>query len=329
MWCGAVGVIVMLTLSLFAAPLAAEAQSPRKVHRIGFLWNSSPSLTPHLLEAFRHGLSERGYVEGEHFTIESRYAEGNPALLPGLAAEVVGLQVEVIVTSGAQAIQAVRQATSTIPIVMVAVGAPVEAGFVTSLARPGGNLTGLSLVAPELSGKRLELLKETVPALSHVAVLANPANPVTAVELRETQRAAQALQMQLHVVEVRGPQELDAAFSALRSLRADALMLLLDPMFISQRARLAELTATSRLPAMYALREDAEAGALMAYGPHFPDLFRQAATYVDKILTGAQPADLPVEQPTKYELVLNLKTARALGLTFPPHLLVLADKVIQ
>src|SRR5262245_47348708 len=329
MWCSAVGVIVMLTLSLLATPLAAEAQSPRKAHRIGFLWNSSPSLTSHLLEAFRHGLSERGYVEGEHFTIESRYAEGNPALLPGLAAEVVGLQVEVIVTSGAQAVQAVRQATNTIPVVMVAIGAPVEAGFVTSLARPGGNLTGLSLVAPELSGKRLELLKETVPALVHVAVLANPANPVTAVELRETQRAAQALQVQLHVMEVRSPHDLDTAFSALRSLRADALMLLLDPMFISQRARLAELTVTSRLPAMYALREDAEAGALMAYGPHFPDLFRRAATYVDKILKGAQPADLPVEQPTKYELVLNLKTARTLGLTFPPHLLVLADKVIQ
>ena len=329
MWCSAVGVIVTLTLSLLAVPLTAEAQSPRKVHRIGFLWNSSPSLTHHLLEAFRHGLHEHGYVEGEHFTIESRYAEGNPDLLPGLAAELVGLPVEVIVTSGAPAIQAVRQATSTIPVVMVAISAPVEAGFVTSLAHPGENLTGLSLVAPELSGKRLELLKETVPAISHVAVLANPANPVTAVQLHETQRAAQALHVQLHVVEVRGPQELDAAFAALRSLRADALMLLLDPMFISQRARLAELTAASRLPAMYALREDAEAGALMAYGPHFPDMFRQAATYVDKILKGAQPADLPVEQPTKYELVLNLKTAKALGITMPPSLLLLADEVIQ
>jgi putative ABC transport system substrate-binding protein len=286
-------------------------------------------LTHALLEAFRHGLSERGYVEGEHFTIESRYAEENPALLLGLAAEVVGLQVEVIVTSGAQAIQAVRQATSTIPVVMVAVGAPVEEGFVTSLARPGGNLTGLSLVSLELSGKRLELLKETVPALSHVAVLANPANPVTAAQLRETQRAAQALQVQLHVVEVRGPRDLDTAFSALRSLRAEAFMVLPDPLFYSLRARLTELTTTSRLPAMYAFREDTEAGALMAYGPNLPDMFRQAATYVDKILKGAKPADLPVEQPTKYELVLNLKTARALGLTFPPHLLVLADKVIQ
>jgi putative tryptophan/tyrosine transport system substrate-binding protein len=329
MWCSAVGVIVTLTLSLLAAPLAAEAQSPRKIHRIGFLWNSSPSLTLSLLEAFRHGLSERGYVEGEHFTLESRYAEGNPARLPGLAAEVVGLQVEVIVTSGTQAIQAVRQATSTIPVVMVAVGAPVEAGFVTSLAHPGGNLTGLSLMSPELSGKRLELLKETLPALSHVAVLANPANPITAAQLRETLRAAQALQVQLYVVEVRGPHELDTAFSTLRSLRAEAFIMLLDPLFISQRARLAKLTATSRLPAMFAFREDTEAGALMAYGPSFPDMFRQAATYVDKILKGAKPADLPVEQPTKYELVLNLKTARALGLTFPPHLLVLADKVIQ
>jgi putative tryptophan/tyrosine transport system substrate-binding protein len=237
--------------------------------------------------------------------------------------------VEVIVTSGSQAIQAVKQATSTIPVVMVASGDPVEAGFVTSLARPGGNLTGLSLVAPELSGKRLELLKETVPEISHVAVLANPANPITAAQMRETQRAAQALQVQLHVVEVRGRQELDNAFSAIRSLRADALIMLMDPMFISQRTRMVELTATSRLPAMYGLREDAEAGALMAYGPNFPDMFRRAATYVDKILKGAQPANLPVEQPTKYELVLNLKTARALGLAFPPHLLVLADNVIQ
>jgi putative ABC transport system substrate-binding protein len=212
---------------------------------------------------------------------------------------------------------------------MVASGDPVEAGFVTSLARPGGNLTGLSLVAPELSGKRLELLKETVPAISHVAVLANPANPLTAAQLRETQRAAQALQVQLHVVEVRGPPELDRAFSALRSLRADALIMLMDPLFMSQRTRMIALTATSRLPAMYGLREDAEAGALMAYGPNFPDMFRRAATYVDKILKGIKPGDLPVEQPTKYELVLNLKTAQALGLTFPPHLLVLADKVIQ
>ena len=322
MWCSAVGVIVTLTLSLLAAPLAAEAQSPRKVHRIGFLWNSSPSLTHHLLEAFRHGLHERGYVEGEHFTIESRYAEGNPARLPGLAAELVGLQVEVIVTSGAQAIQAVKHATSTIPVVMAVSGDPVETGFVTSLARPGGNLTGLSLVAPELSGKRLELLKEAVPALAHVAVLANPANPITAAQLRETQRAAQALQVQLHLVEVRGPHELDHAFSAIRSVPADALLVLLDPLFMSQRARLVELTATSRLPAMYAFREDAEAGALMAYGPSFPDMFRRAATYVDKILKGAKPADLPVEQPMKFELVINLKTAQALGLTFPPHLLV-------
>jgi ABC-type uncharacterized transport system substrate-binding protein len=329
MWCSAVGVIVTLTLSLLAAPLTAEAQSPRKVHRIGLLWNSSPSLTHHLLEAFRHGLHEHGYVEGEHFTIESRYAEGNPERLPGLAAELVHLPVAVIVTSGAQAIQAVKQATSTIPVVFAASSDPVEMGFVTSLARSGGNLTGLSLMAPELSGKRLELLKETVPELAHVAVLVNPANPNNAEQLRETQRAAQALQVQLHLVEVRSPQEIDHAFSALRSVPVGALLVLMDPLFLSQRARLVELTVTSRLPAMYALREDAEAGALMAYGPSFPDLFRRAATYTAKILKGAKPADLPVEQPMKYELVLNLKTARALGLTFPPHLLVWANKVIQ
>ena len=329
MWCSAVGVIVTLTLSLLAAPLTAEAQSPRKVHRIGLLWNSSPSLTHHLLEAFRHGLHEHGYVEGEHFTIESRYAEGNPDRLPGLAAELVNLPVAVIVTSGAQAIQAVKQATSTIPVVFAASSDPVEMGFVTSLARSGGNLTGLSLMAPELSGKRLELLKETVPELAHVAVLVNPANPNNAEQLRETQRAAQALQVQLHLVEVRSPQEIDHAFSAIRSVPVGALLVLMDPLFLSQRARLVELTVTSRLPAMYALREDAEAGALMAYGPSFPDLFRRAATYTAKILKGAKPADLPVEQPMKYELVLNLKTARALGLTFPPHLLVWANKVIQ
>ena len=329
MWCSAVGVIVTLTLSLLAAPLTAEAQSPRKVHRIGLLWNSSPSLTHHLLEAFRHGLHEHGYVEGEHFTIESRYAEGNPERLPGLAAELVNLPVAVIVTSGAQAIQAVKQATSTIPVVFAASSDPVEMGFVTSLARAGGNLTGLSLMARELSGKRLELLKETVPELAHVAVLVNPANPNIAAQLHETQRAAQALQVQLHLVEVRSPQEIDHAFSALRSVPVGALLVLMDPLFLSQRARLVELTVTSRLPAMYAFREDAEAGALMAYGPSFPDLFRRAATYTAKILKGAKPADLPVEQPMKYELVLNLKTARALGLTFPPHLLVWANKVIQ
>jgi putative ABC transport system substrate-binding protein len=328
MRCSVVGLLIF-ALGLLLAPFAAEAQSPSKAHRIGFLWNASPSLTHHLLEAFRHGLYERGYMEGKDLTIENRYAEGNPDLLPGLAAELVGLQVEIIVTSGSQAIQAVKHATSTIPVVMAVSGDPVETGFVTSLARPGGNLTGLSLVAPELSGKRLELLKETVPAISHVAVLVNPANLLTAAQMRETQRAAQALQVQLHLVEVRGSQDLDNAFSAIRSMRADAIIMLLDPIFISQRTRMVELTATSRLPAMYGFREDAEGGALMAYGPNFPDMFRRAATYVDKILKGAKPADLPVEQPTKYELVLNLKTARALGLTFPPHLLVWADKVIQ
>jgi len=322
--------MIIRALGFLWVPLVAAAQPSNTVHRIGFLWNSSPSLTHHFLEAFRYGLNERGYVEGTHFTIESRYAEGDPARLPGLAAELVGLPVAVIVTSGSQAIQAVKQATSTIPIVIAASSDPIETGFVTSLARPGENLTGLSLSAPELSGKRLELLKEAVPAIAHVAVLANPGNPSTAAQLRETQRAAQALAVQLHLVEVQGPQELDHAFAAIRSVPADALLVLSDPLFMSsQRARLAELTATSRLPAMYVFREDVEAGALMAYGPSFLDLFRRAATYVDKILKGAKPGDLPVEQPMKYELILNLKTAKALGLTFPPALLILADEVIR
>jgi putative ABC transport system substrate-binding protein len=325
----ALALMAVLALVFLWMPLAAEAQRPTTVHRIGFLWNSSPSFTHHFLEAFRRGLHERGYVEGTHFTIESRYAEGNPDRLPGLAAELVGLQVAVIVTAGAQAIQAVKQATSTIPVVIAASSDPVEMGFVTSLARPGENLTGLSLSAPELSGKRLELLKEAVPAIAHVAVLANPANPNTVAQLRETQHAAQALQVQLHLVEVRSPHELDKAFSAIRNVPADALIVLLDPLFMSQRARLVELTATSRLPAMYGFREDVETGALMAYGPSFPDLFRRAATYVDKILKGAKPGDLPVEQPTKYELILNLKTAKELGITLPPTLLILADEVIR
>ena len=320
---------LIAALALLVTPLAAVAQRPSTVHRIGLLWNSSPAFTHHFLEAFRHGLHERGYVEGTHFTIESRYAEGDPARLPGLAAELVGLPVAVIVTAGAQAIQAVKQATSTIPVVIAASSDPVETGFVTSLARPGENLTGLSLSAPELSGKRLELLKEAVPAIAHVAVLANPANPSTAAQMRETGRAAQALQVQLHLVEVRGPHELDHAFSAIRSVPADALLVLLDPLFMQQRARLVELTATSRLPAMYGFREDVEMGALMAYGPSFPDMWRRAATYVDKILKGAKPGDLPVEQPTKYELILNLKTAKALGITLPPTLLILADEVMR
>jgi putative ABC transport system substrate-binding protein len=325
----ALALMAVLALVFLWMPLAAEAQRPTTIHRIGFLWNSSPSFTHHFLEAFRRGLHERGYVEGTHFTIESRYAEENPDRLPGLAAELVGLQVAVIVTAGAQAIQAVKQATSTIPVVIAASSDPVEMGFVTSLARPGENLTGLSLSAPELSGKRLELLKEAVPAIAHVAVLANPANPNTVAQLRETQHAAQALQVQLHLVEVRSPHELDKAFSAIRNVPADALIVLLDPLFMSQRARLVELTATSRLPAMYGFREDVETGALMAYGPSFPDLFRRAATYVDKILKGAKPGDLPVEQPTKYELILNLKTAKELGITLPPTLLILADEVIR
>ena len=239
----ALALIAALAIVSLWLPLAIAAPPPTTVHRIGFLWNSSPSFTDHFLEAFRHGLHERGYVEGQHFTIESRYAEGDPARLPGLAAELVGLPVAVIVTSGAQAIQALKQATSTIPVVIAASSDPVETGFVSSLAHPGENLTGLSLSAPELSGKRLELLKEAVPAIAHVAVLANPANPSTAAQLRETQRAAQALQIQVHLVEVRGPHELDSAFSTIRSVPADALMVLLDPLFMLQRARLVELTA--------------------------------------------------------------------------------------
>jgi putative ABC transport system substrate-binding protein len=321
-------VIVILACSLLGAQLAATPPS-NKVHRIGFLWNASPALTGHLLEAFREGLHERGYIEGTHFVLEHRYAEGRPERLPMLATELVGLNVAVIVTSGTVAIQAVQQATRTIPVVMAASGEPVASGFVTSLARPGGNLTGLSLFAPELSGKRLELLKEAVPEITRIAVLANPSNPLTAPQWQETERAAQALRVQLQYVAVREATDIDAAFAAMTRGNADALIVLLEPLFMSLRTRLVGLTLKSRLPAMYGFREDAEAGALLAYGPNFPDLFRRAATYVDKILNGAKPGELPVEQPTKFELVLNLKTTKALGLTMPATLLLQADEVIR
>jgi len=310
------------------APLPAEAQAPGKVPRIGFLSPISSTNDPRL-EAFLQGLRDLGYVEGKTIAIEYRFAEGRSEGLPALAAELVRLKVEVIVTAAPAATEAARQATSTIPIVFGVSGDPVAVGLVASLARPGGNITGLASIAPEVVGKELELLKEVAPKVSQVAILQNSSNPGHPVVLRQAEGAARALGVQLHIVQARTPPEIDAAFTAMRSQRVGGVLVLRDALFLAERAQIAALAAKSRLPAVYGFREQAEAGGLMAYGASVPAMYRRAATYVDKILKGAKPADLPVEQPTKFELVINLKTAKALGLTIPPSLLQRADEVIQ
>ena len=323
---------------LLAAPLAAEAQPARKVYRIGFLSPSSSSDPERLaspfgergLAAVRQGLRDLGYVEGQNIAIEYRWAEGRFERLPDLAAELVRLKVDVIVSVVTQATLAAKNATGTIPIVLVAAGDPLGSGLVASLARPGGNVTGPSSMYAELAGKQLELLKETVPKVSRVAVLWNPANAVWQAQmLRQTEGAARALGLQVQLLEARGPDELEGAFAAMTRERASALLVQVDVIFALHARRIADLAAKRRVPAMYGSREHVEAGGLMSYAPNALDLFRRAATYVDKILKGAKPADLPVEQPTKFELVINLNTAKALGLTIPQSVLVRADEVIR
>ena len=316
---------------LLVAPLAAEAQQPGKLHRIGFLSPASPSdlRSQRFLEAFRNGLGELGYVEGQNIGIESRWAAGKYERLPGLAAELVRLKMDVIVTAAVPAIRAAKEATDTIPIIMAVVVDPVATGLVASLARPGGNITGLSIMTPELVGKQLEMLKEVVPKASRVAVLWNPANSGNAPQLRAADVAARTLGVRLQPLEARGPREIDSAFAAMAKEGASAVLVLVDAVFIDQRTRIADLAATRRLPAVYGLPEYVEAGGLMSYGPSYLYNYRRAAVYVDKILKGAKPADLPVEQPTQFELIFNLKTAKALGLTIPHSLLLRADRVIQ
>jgi len=327
-----------LTSGLLAVPLAAEAEPAGKVHRIGFLSPSSPSDPERLtspfgergLAAFRQGLHDLGYVEGQNISIEPRWAEGRFERLPDLAAEVVRLKVDVIVSVVTQASLAAKNATRTIPIVMVAAGDPLGSGLVANLARPGGNVTGPSSMYADLAGKQLELLMKTAPKVSRVAVLWNPANAVWQAQmLRETEHAARALGLQRQLLEARGPDELEEAFVAMTREHASALLVQVDVIFALHARRIADLAAKHRVPAMYGAREHVEAGGLMSYAPNVLDLFRRAATYVDKILKGAQPGDLPVEQPTKFELVINRKTAKALGLTIPQSLLQRADQVIE
>jgi putative ABC transport system substrate-binding protein len=314
---------------LLAAPLAAEAQAPAKIPRIGFLSASSSTDPGKRIEAFRQGLRELGYVEGQNIAIEYRFAENRPERLPALAAELVRLNVDVIVTGPSPAPQAAKQATSTIPIVFAVTSDPVAAGLVANLARPGGNITGLASIGGEVVGKQLELLKEVTPKVSRVAILQNPSNHGHPFVLQQAEGAARALGLQLHIVQARTPPEIDAAFATMRSQRTGGVLVLLDTLFLAQRTQIAALAAKGRLPAVYGIRGQAEAGGLMAHGASIPIAYRRAATYVDKILKGAKPADLPVEQPTKFELVINLKTAKALGLTIPPSLLQRADEVIQ
>jgi len=331
MWLRAIPLIVIVVLAILVAPLIAEAQPPTKVHRIGWLHPGLSHPEPHpSLEAFRQGLRGFGYVESQNLVIEYRFAEGRDDRLADLAAELVRLNVDMIVAGGAVAVRAAQHATRTLPIVMAGTADPVAQGLIASLARPGGNTTGLSLLTAELPGKRLEILKETVPQSMRVAVLANPAAAIYKPGMNSLTVAARVLGLQLHVVELRSADALDAAFAAMTRAGADALIVLADPVLMDGlHGQLAALAATTRLPAMYDWRMYVEAGGLMSYGPSLPGIYWHAATYVDKILKGAKPADLPVEQPTKFELVINLKTAKTLGLTIPPTVLFQASEVIQ
>jgi putative tryptophan/tyrosine transport system substrate-binding protein len=320
---------ILAAMLAFLLGVAAEAQQPTKNPRIGYLSGSSPSTSPARREAFRQGLRELGYVEGKNIVIEQRYADGKFDRLPALAAELVRLKVDIIVTAGPQATRPAKQATSTIPIVMAQDPDPVGNGFVASLARPGGNITGLATFAPELSGKQLELLKETVPKLSRVAVFGTSINPGNAQNLREVELAAKAFGVKLQYLDVLSPKDFETAFRAASKGLADAVLMLPGSVLGLQRSQLADLAVKSRLPAIYPQAEFTEAGGLMYYGTNTPDLFRRAATFVDKILKGAKPADLPIEQPTKFEFIINLKTAKQIGLTIPSNVLVRADKVIK
>ena len=314
---------------LFAVCFSAQAQQPKKVPRIGFLVGESASLAAPRTQAFRQGLRELGYVEGKNIAIEYQYSEGKRDRIPELAAELVRLKVDVIVTGGAPYTRAAKEATSTIPIIITQDPDPVGNGFVASLARPGGNITGLSNFNRELSGKRLELLKEVVSKLSRVAVFGTSTFPGNGQNLKETELAAEALRVKLQYIDVLGPKDLETAFRAATKARADAVIAMGSNVLNSQRAQVIALAAKSRLPAIYSNPQFAEEGGLMIYGVSQNDLARRAATYVDKILKGAKPGDLPIEQPTKFELIINLKAAKQIGLTIPPNVLVRADRVIK
>ena len=322
--------LITLCTMLFTLCSSVDAQQPKKVPRIGILHGASASSVAARTEAFRQGLRELGYVEGKNIVIEWRYAEGKADRLPGLAAELVGLKVDIIVTTGPIVTRAAKEATSTIPIVMTNEGDPVGTGFVASLARPGGNITGLSTLAPELGGKRLELLKEIISQLSRVAVFGTSTLPDNAQRLREVELAAKAFGVKLQYLDVLGPKDIETAFRAAVKGRADAMLWqVAGGVANAHRTQILELAVKSRLPAIYHNSLYVDAGGLMTYSASATDLDRRAATYVDKILKGAKPADLPVEQPIKFEFIINLKAAKQIGLTIPPNVLARADRVIK
>ncbi len=325
-----VAALVLIVLVAVLIPLAAEAQRAVTPPRVGYLGAGSASADAPFREAFRQGLRERGWIEGQNVVIESRWAEGRLDRLPDLAAELVRLKVDVIFAPATASTVAAQNATRTIPIVMAMVGDPVGRGTIASLARPGGNVTGLSInVGVEAVGKQLELLKEVAPKISRVAVLGNPDEPQYGPVVREAEIVGRALGVQLQVLEARGPNEFDRAFAAMVRQHAEALWVLSGAVYFLHQRQLADLAAKSRLPTTYGYREYVDAGGLLAYGPNLREFWRRAAVYVDKVLQGAKPADLPVEQPTKFELVINLKTAKALGLTIPQSVLLRADEIIQ
>jgi putative ABC transport system substrate-binding protein len=322
--------ITLLGGAAVAWPLATRAQQIGKIRRIGYLGSSSPSLERHLVDAFRQKLRELGHLEGENIAIEYRWAEGRDDRLPGLAAELARLQPDVIVTTGTPGTLAAKTATSTIPIVFASSGNPVSGGLVAGYARPGGNVTGFTVLGPELEGKRLQILREVVPGLSRIAVLWNPANPAVIDFYQQTQAAAAALGLVLQpVVEVRRVDDLKSALSTIADAQAHAMIVLADRLLLAARIPIVNFAATSRLPAIYPYRGYVDAGGLMSYAASDIDQFRRTAVYVDRILKGEKPADLPVQEPVRFELVINLKTAKPLGLDVPPTLLALADEVIE
>jgi ABC-type uncharacterized transport system substrate-binding protein len=320
---------ILVALVLLAVAVTAEAQQQKKIPRIGYLALSTRTAIAFRIDAFRQGLRQLGYMEGKDFVIEERFADGKLDRVNEFAAELVRLKVDVIATPGPAPTRAAKAATATIPIVMTLDPDPVGNGFVASLAHPGGNITGLSTLAPEISGKQLELLKETVPKLSRVAVLGTSTIPGQALQLREIGLAAGPLGVQLQSLDVLGPKDIDTAFRAASDQRTEAFIVLISGILAAQRTRILEYVVKNRLPAIYSTLPYMEAGGLMYYGANLADLDRRAATYVDKILKGAKPADLPVEQPTKFEFIINLKTAKQIGLTIPPNVLARADKVIK
>jgi putative ABC transport system substrate-binding protein len=320
---------VLATLVGFATAAAAQDRKPARTATIGYLGNSSPALEASLVDAFRDGLRQYGYVEGRNLVVRFRWAEGHEERYAALAMDLVRLKPDVIVTAGTPGTLAAMQATRSIPIVAASAGDPVGAGLVSSLARPGGNVTGLSTLGPELEGKRLELFKQAVPGLARVIALVNPANPFTPLAWKATREAAEKLGLQVQPVEVQGSDDLDAALATIRAARPDGIIVVPDRVLLAYRAPIVQFIARNRIPGMFPFREFAQEGGLMAYGPDYTDVFRRAATYVDKILRGAKPGDLPVEEPTKFELVINAKAAKALGLALPQSLLLRADRVIE